>query len=193
MRGRLAMALAVSTGTKSKGPALCWAEEAGDAVGPNNRMDDGEASPENESGCEMPRSVDSVILELDEQRAWLEAELDEQQTWIQECDIQPPTGIEMVAGGTDVEMVDNMDQIQEAETQLPTATQVVAGGRPRTPDLTTTPTTSFSGGVIASTKRLLQHTNGVVAGPRRVVAQNKRVVVRPLPFSKMMLLRLVSV
>ena len=49
-----------------------------------------EASPERDSGCTMPRSVDSVILELEEQRAWLQDE--EQHAWIQEFDVRPPPG-----------------------------------------------------------------------------------------------------
>ena len=63
-----------------------------------HRLDDSEASPENE-----PRSVDSVILELEEQRAWLDAELDEQQTWIQECDVRLPTAFDVAAGGSDAQ------------------------------------------------------------------------------------------
>ena len=73
-----------------------WADDdEHKSVGPKHRLDDSEA--ERDSGCEMPRSVDSVIQELEEQRTWLQEE--EQHALIQEFNVRLPTTTEVVAGG----------------------------------------------------------------------------------------------
>ena len=77
-----------------------WADDdEHKSVGPKNRLDDSEASPERDSGCAMSRFVDSVIQELEEQRTWLQEELEEQHALIQEFNVRMPTETEVVASG----------------------------------------------------------------------------------------------